>query len=88
MKTINSEIGVHDNSRIFLLNKLNQHSRIPVSRWIIARVFEEFGICVRNQKVHYYPHKSPLLDPILMPLHPFSILNTHIRDNAKITTAL
>jgi hypothetical protein len=88
MKTIDSEIGVHDNSRIFLLNKLNPYSRIPVSGWITAQVFEEFRICVRNPKVHYYAHKRPLLDPILMPLHPFPILNTNFRDNAKITTAL
>ena len=86
MKTIDNEIGVHGNSRIFLLNKLRPYSRIPVSGWIIAQVFEKFRICARNPKVHYHVHKSPLLD--LMPLHPFPILNTNFRDNAKIITAL
>lgn len=88
MKTIYNEIGVHDNSRIFLLNKLRPYSRIPVSGWIITQVFEKSKISVRNPKVHFHAHMSPLLDPILMSLHHFSILNTNFRDNAKITTAL
>jgi len=66
MKTIDNEIGVHDNGRTFLLNTLHPYTRTPVSGWIIAQVFEKFRICVRNLKVHYHAHKSPLLDPILM----------------------
>ena len=67
MKTIDNEIGVHGNSRIFLLNVLHPYSRIPVSGWIIVQVFEKFRICVRNPKVYYRAHESPLLDPTLMP---------------------
>lgn len=67
MKTIDNVIGVHDNSRIFLLNRLHPYSRIPVSELIIVNVFEKFRICVRNPKVHYHAHKSPLLDPVIMP---------------------
>ena len=88
MKTIDNEIGAHDNSRIFLLNKLCPHSRIPVSGWIIAQVFENFRIFVRKPKVHSHAQRSPLLDPTLMLLDPFPVLNTNFRDKTKITTAL
>jgi hypothetical protein len=88
MKTIDNEIGHHDNNRIFLLNKLRPSSRIPVSGWIIAQDFDKFRISVRNPKVYYHAHKNPLLDSIVMPFHTFPKLNSKFGGNAKVTTAL
>jgi hypothetical protein len=88
MKTSDNEIGLHDNNRIFLLNKLLPYSGIPVSGWIIVQVVEKFRISVLNPKFYYHAQKNPLLDPILMPFHPFPRLNNNFGDNAKITTAM